>query len=306
MIAPSVLVRDFYADHYRPLKLRSRSANTRRLYEFSIRNFSRFLCREAALSDFTDDTLGRLMGWMVERGRSPYTVNKERSQLLAIWRFAARKKFVDHWPDVDPEVQPTRVPKAWTLEQIDALFSACLETSGKFGPVPRGLWWYGLHLLGWDTGERIAPLRAAQWAWLDLRAGLFRVPAEARKGRRADRVYRLHGETIEVLKRIEYPRRPEVFPWPYSPTYIYHLYAQVQQRAGLPAGREFRFHCLRKSVASHGKAAGLDPQELMGHIDGRTTQKYLDKTICGGRPASEVLRRPVVNQEKADSQLRLF
>lgn len=97
MIAPSVLVRDFYAEHYRPLKLRSRSANTRRLYEFSIRNFSRFLCREATLADFNDDTIGRLMGWMVERGRSPYTVNKERSQLLAIWRFAARKKFVDHY-----------------------------------------------------------------------------------------------------------------------------------------------------------------------------------------------------------------
>lgn len=305
MIA-SATVRDFYVDYYRPLKLRSRSANTRRLYEFSIRNFSNFLHREASLNDFTDDTIGRLMGWMVEKGRSPYTVNKERSQLLAIWRFACRKGMLTHWPDVDPEIQPTRVPRAWTEDQLDRLFTACLDTPGTFGPVPRGLWWYGLHLLGWDTGERINPLRQALWDWIDLSAGLCRIPAEVRKGKRADRVYQLHEATLEVLRKIERPRRPEVFPWPYSDSYIYKLYAKVQARAGLPIGREFRFHCLRKSVASHGKAAGLDPQELMGHIDGRTTRKYLDPTICGGRPASEVLRRPVVTVSRKDPQMRLF
>lgn len=301
MIAPgSTLVRDFYANFYKPLKLRSRAANTRRLYEFSIRNFTRFLHREATLGDFSDDTLGRLMGWMIQRGRSPYTVNKERSQLLAIWRFACRKGFVSIWPDVDAEIQPERIPRAWTVNQLDRLFSACLETPGTFGAVPCGLWWYAIHLLGWDTGERIKPLRLARWEWLDLPNGICRIPAEVRKGRRADRVYRLHQDTVAALVRIQKPERAEVFPWPYSETYIYTLYAKIQARAGLPVGRHFRFHCLRKSVASHGKVAGLDPQELMGHVDGRTTSKYLDPTICGDRPPSEVLFRPKVLPPKLE------
>lgn len=293
MIAPNgQSLESFYRDYYQPLKLRSRAKNTRRLYEFTVRNFSRFLCRPATLDDLRDDTVSRLIGWMIERWRSPYTANKERSQLLAIWRFAARKGFVQNWPDVEPEIQPERIPRAWTADELERLFAACLATPGRVGPVPAGLWWYGLHLVGWDTGERITPLRMLQWKWLSFDTGRVMVPAEVRKGRRADRIYKLHDETLDVLRRIMLPARELVFPWPYSPTHIYHHYARIQQRAGLPAGRIFRFHCLRKAVASHGKALGLDPQELMGHIDGRTTRRYIDPGICGSRPASDVLFRP--------------
>lgn len=307
MIAPNATtLTAFYLTYYRPLKLRSRAENTRRLYEFSIRNFSRFLCRDATLEDFQDDTIGRLMGWMIERGKSPYSVNKERSQLLAIWRFACRKGFLKDWPDVEPEIQPTRVPKAWTDDQLAALFQACLETEGLIAGMPAGDWWYTLHLVAWDTGERIKPLRAMLWKWVDLDRQLVSVPAEVRKGKRADRVYHLHIQTVAMLRRISQPKRPDVFPWPYCGDQLYRQYAKIQRRAELPIGREFRFHCIRKSVASHGKAAGLDPQELMGHADGRTTLKYLDPQICGGRPASEVLFRPKVNQAKPDLQKRLF
>lgn len=314
MIAPALSVRQFYDDYYKPLRLRSRSDNTRRLYEYSIRNFGTFLHRDATLADFNDDTVGRLMYWMTEKGRSPYTVNKERSQLLAIWRFACRKGYLSEWPDVDPENAPERIPRAWTSEQLDRLFQACLATPGAFSGVPCGLWWYALHLLAWDTGERIKPLRCARWEWLDLDGRLFRVPAEYRKGRRADRCYQLHPETVEALGRILACQRTkfgvttpaEVFPFPYSLTYLYNLYATLLKRAGLPAGREFKFHCLRRSVASHGKAAGLDPQELMGHRDSKTTAKYLDPTVCGGKSASEVLRRPVVTAALQTRQMRLF
>lgn len=295
----------FYSEYYQPLKLRSRAPNTRRLYEFTIRNFSRFLGRDATLADLQDDTVSRLIGWMMERGRSPYTANKERSQLLAIWRFAARKGFVQIWPDVEPEIQPERIPRAWTADELKCLFASCLATEGRIGPVPASLWWYGLHQVGWDTGERITPLVALRWKWLALDSGRLVVPAEVRKGRRSDRIYTLHGDTLDVLRRIYLPAREMVFPWPYSATHIYNRYAKIQRRAGLPIGREFRFHCLRKAVASHGKAAGLDPQQLMGHIDGRTTRKYIDPGICGERPASEVLFRPHV-APKRDPQRHLF
>ena len=111
-------LRWFFATHYRPLKLRSRSDNTARLYDHTMRNFSRFLGRDAMLEDLTDDTVSRLLSWIIDRGRSPHTAEKERCQLLAIWRFACRKKFLDEWPDVDSCKRPTRIPRAWTQADL--------------------------------------------------------------------------------------------------------------------------------------------------------------------------------------------
>jgi len=275
------------------LKLRGRADNTRRLYAFSVRNFSTFLQRDALLVDLTDDNVSRLMAWMMGRGLSPSSANKERSQLLAIWRFACRKGFLQEWPDVDPEVQPDRDPRAWTMPQLESLFAACRATPGYIGPVPAGLWWETLHNLGWDTAERISPLRKSRWEWFDLDGGWVRVPAEFRKGKRKDMTYELHAETVALLRRLRtFSKGDEVFPWPFSESHIYYRYAEVQRRAGLPSSRQFRFHCLRKSAATHGKRLGLDPQLMLGHEDGKTTRKYLDPTICGQQSAAKILPRP--------------
>lgn len=285
-------VRDFYDRYYLPLKLRGKSPNTKRLYDITIRTFDKFLCRPATLDDFDDDTVSRLLAWIVDRKRSPATANKIRSQVIALWGLAARKRMVEKFPDVALEIEPKRIPRAWTVDELKRLFVACLEEPGFIAGVPANLWWFGLHLTGWDTGERIYPLRSLRWEWISLDTGQVIIPAEFRKGRRSDGRYLLHNETIDVLRRILVPIRAEVFPWPWSYTLIYRRYATIQHRAGLPVGRKFRFHCLRKSVASHGKLAGLDPKELMGHLDGRTTAKYLDPNICGQQSASEVLFRP--------------
>lgn len=285
-------VRDFYDRYYLPLKLRGKSPNTKRLYDITIRTFDQFLCRPATLDDFDDDTVSRLLAWLVERNRSPATANKIRSQIIALWGLAARKRIVEKFPDVPPEIEPTRIPRAWTADELKRLFIACLDEPGIIAGVPANLWWFGLHLVAWDTGERIYPLRQLQFDWLSIDTGQLVIPAEFRKGRRSDMRYVLHVDTREVLRRILVPIRKIIFPWPWSYTLIYSRYAKIQRRAGLPIGRKFRFHCLRKSVASHGKVAGLDPKELMGHLDGRTTAKYLDPNICGQRPASETLFRP--------------
>jgi len=51
--------------------------------------------------------------------------------------------------------------------------------------------------------------------------------------------------------------------------------------AGLPDTREFKFHAIRKSHASHKAAAGVDPQHALGHADGRTTRRhYIDPRIA--------------------------
>ena len=202
----------------------ARARPTRRLYEFSVRNFGAFLGREATLEDFTDDAVSRLLAWMIERGLSPYTANKERSQLLAIWRFAARKRFVEDWPDVEPEIQPKRDPRAWTENELARLFTACSTVTGMIADIPAAAWWTALHYVAWFTAERIGAVLKLRWSDLDAQTGWLVVPAEARKGRRADKSTRLPSEAINALKAIREPRRDLLFPWDRSPSYIYRRY----------------------------------------------------------------------------------
>jgi integrase len=282
----------FFDEYYRPQRLRGGSEATVRLYRNSLANLRKFLGRSARLRDLTDETVGALMSWAIGRGKSPRTANKFRDQLLAIWRAACRKGWLKIWPDVEAIREPERLPRAWTPAELSRLFAACEAEPGQICGVPAGLWWRTLHDVGWDTGERIAAIMLIEWDWLSLDDARLWIPAKARKGKRRDRSHRLHPETVDRLCRILKPARRFVFPWPYSASYIYNRYTRILKRAGLPHSREFKFHCLRKSVATHGKLAGLNPSELMDHADTRTTVKYLDPAQLVQPHPADVLFRP--------------
>lgn len=295
---------DFYAGYFEPLRLRSRSDNTRRLYLTTLRSFGRFLGRVPLLRDLTDDQVNRYLTWFRKLPRAPASVNKERNNLLAIWRFAARKKFVDNWPDVDPEIEPKRVPQAWTSEQVFRLFAAIQQETGLIAGIPADLWWTGLHLVGWDTGERIGAIMGVRWVDVDLAGRWIVARAETRKGGREDRIYRLGEDTAEVLAKM---RRPFefVFEWPYCRSYLWAKYAVILRRAGLPADRRSKFHRLRRSVASHFEAAGGNATELLGHSRRSITERYLDPRICVKQQAADVLFRPMVAKTgESDERVR--
>lgn len=282
---------DFYRDVYEPLKLRSRSERTRELYRTTLRTLARFLGRVPTLSDLSDDQVNRYLSWFRRLPREPASVNKERSNVLAIWRFAARKKFVDQWPDVDAEIEPKRVPVAWTDAEVFRLFSSIAREQGLIASIPASTWWQGLHLVGWDTGERIGALVGLRWTDVDLVGQWALCSAESRKGKREDRIYRLADDTIQVLKSM---RRPfvHVFEWPYHKAYLWAKYAAILRRAGLPTDRKSKFHRLRKTVASNFEAAGGNATELLGHSRRSITERYLDPRIVTRPQAADILFRP--------------
>ena len=288
---PEMPLGEFYQSYYEPLRLRSRADNTRRLYECSIRTFTRFLGRTPRLADLTDDQVNRYLDWFRKLPRAPASVNKERNNLLAIWRFAARKRFVDEWPDVDPDVEPKRIPQAWTNSQIFQLFAAIDQEPGHVAAIPAHLWWRALHLVGWDTGERIGALIRIEWHDVDLTGGWVLCRAESRKGRREDKIYKLATDTIAALQQIRRPFR-HVFEWPYHPSYLWHKYACILRRAKLPHDRRSKFHRLRRSVASHYEARGGDATVLLGHSRRSVTERYLDPRICQREHAADLLFRP--------------
>ena len=281
----------YFIGDFAPRFLRGRTDNTKRLYKISIRTFGKFLERSAMLSDLTDETVDRHLDWFHAKPRSAATVNKERANLLAIWRFACRKGDLEKWPDVQQLVEPDRVPSAWSMNQINSILSCCSTLTGKIGDVAAADWWRTIHLVCWDTGERIGAVRDLQWSNVDFEGGHILVPAELRKGKRKDRLYRIAGDTLDSLKAIK-GRGEMIFPWPYNRNYIWNRYTQLLKKAGLPTDRKSKFHRMRRSVASHCEAAGGNATELLGHSNRGVTLAYLDPRIVPAVHAVDLLERP--------------
>ncbi|NLX55090.1 MAG: site-specific integrase [Planctomycetaceae bacterium] len=285
-----MLLHDFFETIYLPLKLRNRSDNTVRLYRYSIRCFEETLGRPATLEDLTDTQVSMHLARLVADKRSPYTVNKERSQLLAIWSFAARKRYVEAFPDVEPEVAPKRAPLAWLESDMRRLVQACHDQTGYYDGIPAATWWIAIHEVCWDTAERIGAIRQLTWEHLNSDGWLI-VPAELRKGKREDKCFLLGPDTLGTLQAISLPERRLIFPWPFSTTYLYHVYRKILRRAGLPTDSRSKFHRLRRTAASYYEAAGGNATDLLGHANRETTKRYLDPRIVKQKQPSEVLFR---------------
>lgn len=289
-----MLLRDFYERYYEPLALRARSDKTRRQYEMSLRMFEAFLERPAEVSDLTDETVSRFLGWYrkLGGGRSAASANQKRSHLLCLWRWACRKKVLVAMPDVPSDPEPRRVPRAWSKDELARLFAACRRQEGTVGGVPAAGWWTALHYVAWDTGERIEALMALSWSCIDWGSRWLVVPAELRKGRQEPRAYLLSEKTMKTLSDIIEPYRELIWPWPHHPNSLWRAYGKVLRDAGLPDDRWGKFHALRRSVASHAEAAGVDATKLLGHSSRRITEAYLDPRIVGQVSACDCLFAP--------------
>lgn len=282
-----MLLINFFETCYLPLRLHGKSANTSRLYRISIRSFSTTLGRPAHIEDLTDEAVKRHLQRVLDAGRSKATANKDRSQLLAIWRFAHQHGYVAKWPCVPAEIEPVRIPRAWMAEDVRTLFAAVDRLEGDIDGVDRRIWWRCLLMVCLETGERIGALMQAEWSWID-RSWMV-VPAEARKGGRRDKQYLLGTGTLARLADLRRQSPIKLFPWPYNQDYLWQKYAEILKLAGLPHGRRDKFHRLRRTCASVIHAAGLDATEALDHAHRRTTQAYLDPRFTRQDQPSKII-----------------
>jgi len=288
-LPPDDLMR-FFELTYKPLKLRNRSANTSRLYAYSIRCFGKSLGRRATLADFTDEAVSDHLSNLNRLGRSPHSVEKERCQLLAVWRFACRKGFLTKWPDVQAERLPVRTPLAWLDVDLAKLANVCADEPGRIGRVPASAWWTALHHVLWNSGERIGAL--LQITWDDITSdGWLIVRAELRKGKREDKAYQLGADTLVALQAIRNPDQGRVFEWDRSLSSLYTTYKRMLKRAGLPTDARSKFHRMRRTVASYFEASGGNSQDLLGHVHRATTRKYLDPRVVKTKAPCDTLFR---------------
>jgi integrase len=268
--------------------LRGKSENTFRLYRHTIRSFGKFLRREPTIEDLDSDLIEDHMWRVVKSGRSIATANKDRSQLICLWNYAARKRIVETHPDVPQIQEPERVPMAWMPDEVDRILSAARVDTREIGGVKGSTWWTAMLLIILDTGERIGAVRALPRNC--IHGDHLLVPAAIRKGKTRDRLYRLSPNCIAAIEKlVQSHSESDLFPFPYSHTYLYRRYRQLLEHAGLPIARGNNFHRLRKTVASAVARAGGDATAALDHASPKTTKSYLDCRIVGGVQVSEIL-----------------
>lgn len=267
----------FLTDVYIPLRLRGRSPESVRLLRHAITQYSRWLGRPALLDDLEDLKVSQWLAKMAET-KSPNSVARERSGILAIWNLAQGRGLVRLRPTVAPELVPQSIPRAFTADELARLAESARYSYGWVGPVPAATFFRALIAVGLETGERInAILHTPRHCW---QRPTLTVPAAIRKGRRQERVYELSPEACDLVDAVARHDGPTVFWWTASDTALRKRWKTITRRAGLGDGRDVQFHALRRSTASHLAAAGLDATAFLGHSTDRITRRsYLDPRV---------------------------
>jgi len=285
-MSTSMLLRDLLRDVYAPLK--GICDRTIELYQFTIDAYRDVLGREPTIADLEELSVARFLAHRV-RTRAPATAAKDRSQLRALWEFAARRKLCETWPTIPLIRVPERVPEAWVTSEMEMLLASAAQEQTSYDGISAALWWTALLLLAYDTGERASALVSLRWE--NVRGGSVLFKAEDRKGRRRDILREVGPGTASSLEAIRGDRKPGdlVFPWPRGRSYLWKRLEIILERAGLPAGRKDKFHRIRKTTASYYQAAGGSAQWLLDHADPATTRKYLDPRIVRGQAAPDII-----------------
>lgn len=266
------------------------ASDTTRLYKHTVNRFAETIGRPATTEDFSDAAIAKYASIRLASNRARSTIAPEQAKLLALWRFAAQQGYVAKWPTIKPVRIPLRIPVAWLKEELDALYQATARMQ-PVGDVQGSVWWRCAVGVMFETGERIGATLNIEWWGVNLTHRTIVIPAESRKGSVCDRLYRITEETAAMLGQLPRDRKP--FHWPYHLGTLYNRYGAMLRRAGLPDGRESKFHRLRRSTASHYEAAGGDAQKLLGHTSAKVTAKYLDPRIVPSAPhAIDLLFQP--------------
>ncbi|MEN6368060.1 MAG: site-specific integrase [Thermoguttaceae bacterium] len=296
---------NFFAKTYVPMRLIGRSKATVISYKVAISRLCQYAGRAVTLGDLTDEFVSGFMARMLEKGASAPTVNCKRRCIMALWRFAYRRKdkdgrrLVAEMPEVEKLKEFKRVPVAWTVEEISRLLARAAKEPGTIGDVPARSWWKGLILFLYYTGARInaaLQIRRDDLA-LTPEGGYVLVRAEYQK-QKADQQFNLSSECAQAVLEVLGDRDGRVFVWPGDRRRLDRTFRQMLLDAGLSPGVGAcpLFHKMRKTSATQiaaklGRAAACDH---LGHSCMSVTERYLDPRQMPNVRAADVLPAPIV------------
>lgn len=261
------------------------------LYGYTLRSWGEQLGRPPELRDLEELSVARFLQHRV-RTMSASTAAKDRAQIRALWDFCARRRLCDTWPQVPRIVVPERVPEAWLIDELQRVIDSARQEPLSYCGFPGSLVFPAILLTAYSTGERIGAIMSLLCR--DVRGCSVIFRAESRKGRRRDIFRDISVACADALLAVRRGPDDTAIPWDRHETYIYNRLDIILRRAGLPHGRQDKFHKVRKTTASFYEAAGGSAQRLLDHSSPAVTRRYLDpRIVTPGEPAPDVLPKVV-------------
>ena len=258
----------------------STSERTVKLYYYSLRKFSLWLGEPAQLHHLTNKTVGLyLRSLLTESELQPTTVDKERRQLVAIWRLAHTLGLTKLGPTIAPIKIPEKIPTALTVSELHQLTLTFDSLQGETGGIPNSKLVRASFAIQWQTSERIGAV--LQLKFSDIKENVITFRSETRKGGRKSRVKEIPWHVVDLINAIDKPRRKKIFPIePSNKTKIQLLYSKLFERAGIERPKGKSTHLLRSSHATHLDIAGGDATKSLGQANRKTTEaSYLDPRL---------------------------
>lgn len=274
--------------------LNNLSDRTIELYRGTISRFREFLqaesndtAREPMVSDLDDMVVSRFLRWRARtpsRSRQkivrPASVLKDRTQLVAMWNFAARKRLAAEFPALARMRVAKRIPRAYTADDVAKLIRTARQRPRVVGGQPAAWWWPTLIYAAFCTAERISALLSLRWSEVDLDACTIVFLADTRKGHTRDIVRQITPELARMMRARQ--KAPGELVWNWDRVTRDSIWTSLKllcQKAGVT----YRgFHGLRRAAASYtaasqGRAAAT---ALLDHSNPRLLEHYVDPAIC--------------------------
>lgn len=292
MIRNTGTLREFFENVYKPLRLMGRSPGTEKQYQSVLRHWERFT-HDLPLAEADDIAVASVMGALLKRGDSPASANRVLRHLKAIFRFANERKILSELPSVQKVPEPKRAPRAWLIEEVEAILATAQQSPGMILAVPACRFWPSLVLAIYDSGGRVGAITETTPHDLCLRTGMLRLSAEHQKDKE-EQLLKLHPQTIQAIQDMGPLNRPRIWHCQWTAETLTRKFRVIVEASGVEVGHgpNSLFHRLRRTNASYTKAAGGDPQRQLGHSTPQVTNRYLDPRICGASCAADLIPRP--------------
>lgn len=293
---------DQLCEHYRDSRIELRD-NSYEQIQVAVRLFSRWLGREADVSDLTKANLIAWLRHLSQAGRAGRTVNGKRAHLLSLWNFAADEGLLDPPPRRVPRAtEECKAPRAWLTADVDEMLAVAPSATSRRGWA--GPEWTALILLLWDTALRISTALRLKPSHLEIDAdgvGWINTPGAIQKGKRATR-HRLHADTLQAIRDMRAATTLDtadaLLPWPYPLRDVQrHFSEQILEPAGLLRPGVPKFHGFRRASYSY-VAASLGIERASTHAAHRSnlSRAYADPRIVEQGNVLDVLPRPEVRR----------
>ena len=266
-----------------------RSEKTKLHYYRALNAFAEMIGDKPRLSDLNRERIVKFMSWIREsRGICAETINCHRKNLVAIWQWAFNQKLVNRLPMVERMPVPKRIPKAFTVNELERLMDACGRIRGETNGMQNSVLLKTVIALVMDTGVRAGELFSFKWEWIDWTGGWIHVPAEYRKGGMYDARYGLLGDTLVWLKSFKKDYGP-IFNCESVPGNYYDLWDQLLREAGIQVNRRNKTQCLRRTFATLIEAGGGHAPTALGvKVVEMVRKHYLDPSMIDIKCAEKI------------------